>query len=342
MARAFAEQDAAGEFDVAVAGPRDSLTGLGVERWGNRPTQVVNWDADRLSPWADLGWRKVDAATSGAHWYFPHWDVPWLARPRRSIVLVSDVIPLVVPGATSLLKRKIAERWIRRSAEKATRVVLSTAFTRSELIAIWPDLAGKATVLPLGVDDRFFGAPPPLPEWISRRARGAPFMISVGNRKPHKNLAMGPEVLARVPEIHWIVVGEEFAGWDAVLDRAAKLGVAGRIHVLGSQPDEVIHGLYSAAVCLFFPSRNEGFGLPILEALAAGTRVVAGRAGASVEVLAGHGHACDLDDPEDFASAVSAALHAGPPGPEGRSHAANFTWERSARVLAGLFREIAG
>jgi alpha-1,3-rhamnosyl/mannosyltransferase len=342
MARAFVAGNNASEFGVTLAGPSAPLARLGVDGWGCHSPDVVAWDASRLSPWADLQWPAVARRTKGAVWYFPHWDVPWLARPARSVVLVSDVIPLMVPGATSALRRKVARTWIRRSALKATRVAVSTQFTRSELLGIWPDLAGRVTVIPLGVAPEFFNVPAALPDTLRVIAELGPFMVSVGNRKPHKNLMMGPEVLARVPGIRWIVVGESFGGWDAVMERAATLGVTDRIHVLAPQPDAVVHALYAQAACLFFPSRNEGFGLPILEALASGTHVVAGAAGASIEVLGGHGAVCGLDDPDAFAAAVSAVVSAGPPSSAGRSHAATYSWERSAHILAGVVREIAG
>src|SRR5690349_9091354 len=248
MPQAFTAADDSGEFEVTVAGPPRTIAELGAGRW-RRPPRVVPWDAGRLSAASALSWPGVNRAVGDATWYFPHWDVPWLAHPRRSIVLISDVIPLVVPGATSNMRRLVARQWIRRTAVKASRVAISTEFARSELIDIWPDLAGKIRVVPLGVGPQFFGTPSPLPEPL-----------------------------------------------DAVAQRAAALGVTNRIHVLGGQPDSVVHGLYAGAACLFFPSRNEGFGLPILEALAAGTRVVIGRAGASMEVLGGHGTACGLDD----------------------------------------------
>ena len=119
------------------------------------------------------------------------------------------------------------------------------------------------------------------------------------------------------------------------------LGVSERIRVMAPQPDTVLRELYATAACLFFPSRNEGFGLPILEALASGTRVVSGAAGASIEVLGGHGAVCDLDDPVAFAKAVRSAVDAGPPDASGRLYAATFTWERTAARIATLIDEIA-
>lgn len=340
MARSFAEVASGNDFALTFAGPADRLAALGVHQWGHRAAQVVPWNSGRLSLEASLTWPGISRRTGSAVWYFPHWDVPWLASPRRSIVLVSDVIPIIVPGATSPARREVARRWIRRSAKQATRVVVSTDSTRRELLELWPDLHEKVSVLPLGVDDIFFNPPSRVSEDLLKITESRPFMLSVGNRKAHKNLIMGPEVLARVPGIDWIVVGEPFAGWDVVMRRASALRVGHRIHVFDPRPDAVIRALYGSAVCLFFPSRAEGFGLPILEALASGTRVVAGNAGASVEVLGEHGTVCDVDDPDAFAAGVAAALTGGAPDPSGRAHAQNYTWERSARRLAGLVREV--
>jgi glycosyltransferase involved in cell wall biosynthesis len=340
MARAFASSEEAGAFDLTFAGPLDRLRDVGADRWGRRPARLVPWDSGRLSLTANFTWPGVRRNVGSAIWYFPHWDVPWLAAPRRSVVLVSDVIPIVVPGATTPLRRELAKRWIRYSAASATRAVVSTEFTKGEVIDLWPDLADRISVIPLGVDPVFFGSPAPLPGDLQRLAESAPFMLSVGNRKAHKNLAIGPEVLARVPGINWVVVGEAFRGWDAVMMRATALGVRHRIHVLEPRPDEEIHSLYAAASCLLFPSRAEGFGLPVLEALASGTRVVAGAAGATREILSGHGAVCDPDDPDAFAAAVSAAVAAGPPADEGRRHAALFTWDRAAARLRETIRSI--
>lgn len=340
ISRAFVEIDTGLRYDVSLCGPLDRLQQLEAGSWRSGQLRQVSWDAGRLAPQAELSWPAVSRATAGSVWYFPHWDVPWIARPRRSVMLLSDVIPLTVPGATSPLRACVARHWIRYSALRATRVVTSTEAVRSDVLDLWPDLEQKVRVVPLGVERTFFGPPPPLSPEIHRIAELGPFMISVGNQKPHKNLVMGPEVLARQAGLRWIVVGERFAGWEAVIRRAVTLGVADRMHVLDPLPDAHLHALYSRAVCLFFPSRAEGFGLPLLEALAAGTRVVAGAASASVEVLGGHGYVCPLDDRGAFADAVGQARREAAPDPEKRAHAAAYTWERSARAIADLVDEI--
>jgi glycosyltransferase involved in cell wall biosynthesis len=342
VARAFAENDRAHRYDLLFAGPIDRLESLGARDWGQHHPRLIRWNSGRLSARAELDWPRVRDAVGDAVWYFPHFDVPWRANPRQSIVVIHDLIALHVPGATTAGRKALAERWIRRSGRRATRIVVGSEFTRREVSDQWPDLAHKIVVVPHGVDPLFFAPPARLPDDLDRLTTNGPFMLSVGNKKPHKNLVMGPEVLARLPDLRWVVVGEPFRGWEQVTRLIAELGVGDRVHILDPQPDAVLHALYAASACLFFPSRHEGFGLPILEALAAGTRVVVGAAGASIEVLAGHGAVCDLDDANSFATAVDAALKAhGLPDPAARAHAATFTWSRAARQIAGLMEEIA-
>jgi glycosyltransferase involved in cell wall biosynthesis len=341
MARAFAENDAAGRYELCFCGPTDRLAEIGAGLWSATHATLVPWNAGRLSL-REHQWPAVSRAVGDSVWYFPHWDMPWLAKPRRSVVLLSDVIPLNVPGAVSPARRAIAWSWIRATGLKATRLTVSTEFTRREVLTHWPDFEPKLRVIPLGVDPLFFAPPSPAAPELQRLVDEGPYMISVGNQKPHKNLVMGPEVLARVPDIRWIVVGERFSGWSAVKQRADRLRVSDRIRVLPPLPDASLHSLYASATCLFFPSRNEGFGLPLLEALASGTRVVAGAAGASIEVAGGYAEICDLDEADAFAAAVAKALTAGPLGSSGKTHASQFTWARSATLLSSIVDEISG
>jgi glycosyltransferase involved in cell wall biosynthesis len=339
MARAFIENSATPTSHV-LCGPTLQLDRLGAHRWGASPATIVDWTAGRFSLAAERQWARVSREAGDSIWYFPHWDMPWSAKPRRSIVLISDVIPLVVPDATSALRRVIARQWILRSARVASRLVVSTEFTKSEVLEIWPELDGRVSVVPLGVDAQFLGHPSPLPDALEDIASRAPFMLSVGNRKPHKNLIRGPEVLARVKGLRWIVAGEAFPGWASVVEHAQRLGVTDRMHVIDPPSDAVLHALYARSVCLFFPSRNEGFGLPILEALAAGTHVVIGAAGSSIEVLNGYGTVCGLDDDDAFAEGVQRAVWSGPPGPAAREYARGCSWKRSAAALERLMRDL--
>jgi glycosyltransferase involved in cell wall biosynthesis len=201
-------------------------------------------------------------------------------------------------------------------------------------------------VVPNGVDQSFFDAAGALPTEIARRLSGDPFMLSVGIRKERKNLRMGVEVLTRVPTLRWVVVGDWYPEWEKVEALARAAGVSDRMIVRDRQNEGTLRALYSAAAFLLFPSRYEGFGLPILESLASGTPVIASGTTSTGEVLGGAGWLCDPDDAPAFARAAQEILALGPPrraevAERGRARAREFTWERSAEGLAQAFRAAA-
>ena len=338
LARAFAEQSR-GRFRITLAGPRRQLEGLGAQSWAPDVAAIVNWPAGRYSLRSQRDWRRVRQEVGEATWYFPHWDVPWYAMPDASVVTLHDLGGLH-PGVVPWHRGLIARVWMRHALASATGVTTGTEFTCREIVARWPDVATKISVIPHGIDPAFFERADLPGDLVPLLARG-PFMLSVGNLKRHKNLIMGVEVLARLPNIHWIVVGEWFPAWRDVERHAASLGVLDRLSYLGAASDEVVHALYHRAACLFFPSRHEGFGLPLLEALAAGTPVVAGNYGAVVETLGGFGWTCDPDSPEQFADAVRAAVGAGNEARAQRvAHARRFSWQQSASRLADMVQRI--
>src|ERR1043165_6932449 len=115
MARAFVSSEGAHEFETFLCGPSDRVRALGLEQAARGPNHVVPWRAGRLDPSAELSWPRVSRAASRATWDFPHWDMPWIAEPRRAVVLLSDVIPLRVKGATSRSRAALAKRWMRWS-----------------------------------------------------------------------------------------------------------------------------------------------------------------------------------------------------------------------------------
>jgi glycosyltransferase involved in cell wall biosynthesis len=268
-----------------------------------------------------------------AVWHFPHWDVPWYALPARCIVTVHDLGHLN-PRVVSRTRGLIARPWIERALHHATWLTTVSEFTRREIVERWPHLGDRIDVVPNAVDPCFFDA-----QRISSRLHAlvdaGPFILSVGNLKRHKNLAVGVDVLASHSHLRWVVVGEWFPDWRAVERKAASLGVGDRIHYLGKLDDSDINALYRAAVCLLFPSRYEGFGLPILEALAAGAPVVASNHAAVRETLGSAGWICDVDRPEQFAAAVREAMRpdAGLKA-RGVARAREYTWSDGAARLS--------
>ena len=110
---------------------------------------------------------------------------------------------------------------------------------------------------------------------------------------------------------------------------------------LGNVSDEQLVSLYANAACLAIPSLHEGFGLPALEAMAAGTAVVAGRVGALPDVTGGAAVLVDPLDPADIADGLERAITERDSFiAAGRKRAAEFTWERTAAMTAAVYREL--
>jgi glycosyltransferase involved in cell wall biosynthesis len=166
----------------------------------------------------------------------------------------------------------------------------------------------------------------------------APYVLFVGTPEPRKNLARLVSAMTILRERGFseqlIVVGG--GGWGDGIEAGPGIRRIGRV------TDDELHTLYAHASCLALPSLHEGFGLPALEAMAAGTPVVAGRSGALPEVTGG---AAVLVDPQS-ATAIADGLQRALAErdrlvPMGRARARDFTWDRAAALTAEVYRELA-
>lgn len=314
---------------------------------GGGKVATIPYDHGFYSPAAQAAWLALSArgAVAADVAFFPHYDAPALAMPARSVVTVHDLIHFKVPEAFAAWRRAAAGVLLRRAATAAARVIAVSEATRRDLVERIPAVGGRAVVIPNGVAP-FFGA-------ARDEAAGAeiagPYLLCVGNRKPHKNLEGAVEVLARLaparPELRLVIVGEVYPGWNAVLARAESLGVRERVVELSGVDDARLRALYAGCEALLFLSLYEGFGLPVLEAMAAGAPVVASSRSCIPEVV---GDAGVLVDPRDPAAAAAAVLrlsadpaHRAELVRRGRTRAAGFTWERAGRATMDLLHEVA-
>jgi glycosyltransferase involved in cell wall biosynthesis len=236
---------------------------------------------------------------------------------RNTVVVIHDAAPLRHPGWYSDLYAAWQRRVLPLVARRARRVITVSEFSRRELREL---LGVDAEVVPGGVDPRFRPGP--------RAER--PYVLCVASQTARKNLAaLAP--LARAG-VDVVVAG----GHRPQFTREA--GLDG-LRLLGHVDDAALPGLYAGAAAFVLPSRYEGFGLPVLEAMASGTPVVAADAGALPETCGG---AARLAPPDAVADAV-ADLLADPDEQErlralGLARAAEFSWERTAREIHAIVR----
>jgi len=235
---------------------------------------------------------------------------------------------------------------------RARVVITHSEHVRSEVIARLGASPGRVRAVPLGVDQAYAAH---RPEWtadVLRLLELTPqsYVLAVGMVSQRKNPLGLVRAVARLrakggPPLSVIFAGKDHDQAAAVREEARRLGLTpDEARVLGFVPPEMLPVLYAGARALAFLSLDEGFGLPVLEAYASGTPVVAARRGAIPEV-AGEGAAW-LVDPLDVEAAAEALLAACAEGAEragrieaGKARARGFTWERTARLTRAAYGE---
>jgi glycosyltransferase involved in cell wall biosynthesis len=167
----------------------------------------------------------------------------------------------------------------------------------------------------------------------------ARYFLFLGTLQPRKNIARIVQAYARYREAHGGDVGLVLAGGQGWLyDETWTAGVDG-VTLTGYVEDADRGAFYAGAEALVFPSLYEGFGFPVLEALHAGTPVIASNTSSLPELV---GAAGQLVDPLDVAAIADAMATVTRDAERGRTQAARFTWERAARALLDVFTEING
>ena len=176
-----------------------------------------------------------------------------------------------------------------------------------------------------------------------------PYVIYVGKLHANKNIVRLIEAFDRATkgreEIELVLVGRMFYGSDDIEQTIQQLGLAPRVHRLGHLPQTALPDLYSAAQCMVFPTLWEGFGLPIIEAMACGTPVIASDIACVPEITGGAALLVDPMSTEAIAGALSDLLSSPDKRADlrarGIARAADFTWERTARQTLQAYEQLA-
>lgn len=237
------------------------------------------------------------------------------------------------------------------SVRGARMVICPSEATRRSLQARFHVRDDRCRVIPLGVDPVFGAAMPPEERHRVRDALGLPeqFLLQVGTVSPRKNFLGTLRALAAVPprERAPLVVAGEF-GWkfEPVLRVVHDLQLGPWVRFLGYVHPHHLPALYQLSTVFVFPSLDEGFGLPVLEAFAAGTPVVASNAGAIPEVAGDAALLVPPEDTEALATAMRTALSDTNRRTElvaqGRMRARRYTWRATAEAHLSVYREVAG
>jgi glycosyltransferase involved in cell wall biosynthesis len=266
-----------------------------------------------------------------------------------NVVTIHDILfethPDLFEGAFSARSKAL----IRRSARRAEVVLTVSEFSRRALVERYGLPADKVIVTPNGVDRRVFRAiPAELQSVRERHGLDGPFVLAVGRIEPRKNLIRLIRAFSRARErlsrgVRLAIAGQEDFRSREVLEEAARHD---SIVFLGGVPDADLPGLYNLAEALAYPSLAEGFGIPVLEAMACGTPVLAAARGALPEVGGDAVLWAEPEDEEALASGIERILTdselrarlraAGPP------RARLFDWDETAKRTLEAYRRAAG
>jgi glycosyltransferase involved in cell wall biosynthesis len=351
-------------FTSPAAGVRRYVNGLvrGLQRLGE-PLELVALGGapptlppgvahieEPAHPPTNFGWTIVGVPRAAARArvdvvHAPAYTAPFWC-PAPVVLTIHDVSYQRHPEWFPYKRDGIRRAFYRRSAHAAERILTDSTFSASEIAAGYGIPESRITVAPLGVDARFVpDGSGPLPDSV-----GDPYVLHVGDLHTRRNLGVVLEavIAARrrggdLARLALVTAGVD-RGLGAELSAAAmRAGAGDALIQLGAVPEDTLHALYTHARALVYPSRYEGFGLPVLEAMATGTPVIASSAASIPEVV---GDAGLLLDPLDVAAWTEAVTRVAC-SPElrrslraaGIARAAAFTWERTARITLDVYRQ---
>ena len=319
---------------LTKAGTARYLTNLldGLDREPEVEVSRLSWGADgRATKVArDMLWYPTRLTRAARQAGVELLHCPTMRAPLRSkmplVVTIHDVAVLRHPEAFNAWTRRYSARTLPRVARAASAIVVGSAFSRDEVVELLDVSESNVRVIPYGVGAPFNPDGP---------AADGDYVLAVSTLEPRKNMKRLVEGFYRtgLDGLELRVVGGE--GWGGV-------EVEGdRVQRLENVDDEELARLYRGAVAVAYVSLYEGFGLPVLEAMACGTPVVAPAGRPYDEFADGIAFEVDPRDVDSIASGIERAVASGSQ-PVGVRRAADFTWERAVQAHVDLYRELAG
>lgn len=291
--------------------------------------------------WGHAEWPPVEVLTGPVDVFHATNFVLPPSRRAAGVLTVHDLAYLRHPetvAPASLAYRELVPLGIAR----AEAVVTPSRAVADQVLDAYRISPDRVHVTHLGVDPAWARTPPPDSTWLQRRGIPPQYLLAVGTLEPRKNLHALVEAYVRLvgddAEVPPLVLAG-MTGWGQALDLSHL--PAGRIVLTGHLAYDDLRRVVAGASLLAFPSLDEGFGLPPLEALACGVSVLANDLPVTREVLGDQARFCDARSAEALAEGLRCAL-ADPVGDPAsrRRRAAEFTWERTAAQTREIYAEV--
>jgi glycosyltransferase involved in cell wall biosynthesis len=358
LIRSLVGLDSENNYKLMVAGGWGVGDGLGA--W---PANVDVRSVPISDRWVHLLWQRlrlpvpVQAVTGAIDlFHSPDFVLPPTAGVP-TILTVHDLSFLRVPQFFVPEFRKYLEGAVTRAVRQATHILADSESTRRDLLELMPVEAERVSVLYPAVEARFRGVEDIAELERVRRKYDLPgrFILGLSTLQPRKNFDGLVKAFRRlldesgdIPEVsdlHLVIAGGKGWMYEELLKLAEQPGLAELVHLVGFTADEDLPALYSLATVFAFPSWYEGFGLPVLEAMACGTPVVAADNSSLPEVVGEAGLMVGADDTPALSGALRDLLTDGDLQARlvtaGREQAKIFTWEGAGKRLLEVYSAVA-
>ena len=288
--------------------------------------------------------RKVDL------YHATHYVLPAFL-PCRVVVTIHDIIHLLYP---EFLPNRVAyyyaERMMRRAVNKSDRIITVSKSTQDDLVRWFGIDEATVEVVHNGIEDEFLEeySDEDLDSWMKKLGLERPYLLFVGNPKPHKNLDRLLKAYAQARQMAdfshpLVLVGDRGTSNAAIQLRAEHLGITDQVRHLGHLAQEALPAVYQGAAAFLYPTLYEGFGLPVVEAMASGTPVITSNTSALKEVAAGY---ADLVNPLDADAIARAIAHVVSDGDHraslkklGLRRSQDFRWDRAAHQTLATYHQ---
>ena len=269
-----------------------------------------------------------------------------LLKHGAGVVTVHDLAFLRYPEHITKKRYVYLKRMVAGSARRADVILTPSSSTREDVIQLLNANPSRVKVTPLGVDPRFHPVPRDQCDGtLSRLGLDRPYILAVGTIEPRKNLPRLIQAFIQIAESvpHDLVLAGPVGWLETETDEAvATAGLTGRIRRLGGVADDDLLPLYSAADVVAIPSLYEGFGLPVLEALACGAIVVTSNTSSLPEVAGSAAVFVDPHSVDSIAEGLTRALGdtslRARLAQEGPIQAGKFTWRQTAKLTRDAYR----
>lgn len=260
----------------------------------------------------------------------------------RSVLTVHDLSFARDPDSAAPTLRAYLDKVVPRSVKRATHIIAVSQATKNDLVELYDTPQEKISVIYEGVDEKF----KPTNDASKIKTYGVgdkPYILSVSTIQPRKNFKRLIQAFAQLPtDFELVIAGGKGWMYDDIFAEAEKEGVRGRVRFIGFVPDDDLPALYSHAAMFAYPSLYEGFGLPLLEAMACGTPTLASNVSCLPEVAGGAAVTASPYDVDSLAEGLKHTLvNRDELIQKGFARASQFKWEAAARQLIDLYESLA-